>query len=287
MEGFALTSAAAPLSAAASKTANEENFPVASLLLHKSRRATVMAYYHFARHADDVADSAVLTAEEKVAALDALEAALRGTREEPDLALATAYRHAVSGDPDLIETAAELLNAFRRDALRNYCTDWSDLMSYCRSSAAPVGRFLLTLHGESPETFPANDALCAALQVLNHLQDCGKDLRELNRVYVPVDLLTAAGLTREVLRQPSSPAALRTVLDQMLDQTDGLIANARPLVGKIRDIRLRLQTAITVRVAEVLSARLRTGDPLATRVKLSPLDYAGVVVVGVARGLLF
>ncbi|EPY02703.1 phytoene/squalene synthetase [Magnetospirillum fulvum MGU-K5] len=285
MEGFAVTRAAAPLSAAASKTANEENFPVASLLLHKSRRSTVMAYYHFARHADDVADSAALTGVQKVAALDALEAALRGTKEAPELATALTYRAAVSGDLALIDTAAELLNAFRRDALRNYCADWADLLSYCQSSAAPVGRFLLTLHGESAETFPANDALCAALQVLNHLQDCGKDLRELDRVYIPLDLLNAAGLTREVLRQPSSPAALRTVLDQMLDLTDGLIADARPLVGKIRDVRLRLQTSITVRVAEVLSKRLRSGDPLATRVKLSPLDYAGVVVVGVARGL--
>jgi len=285
MEGFAVTSAAAPLSAAASKTASEENFPVASLLLHKSRRATVMAYYHFARHADDIADSAALTGEEKIAALDALEAALRSDHEAPELSLATAYRQAVAGDPDLIETAAELLNAFRRDAMRNYCADWADLMSYCRSSAAPVGRFLLTLHGESAEGFPANDALCAALQVLNHLQDCGKDLRELDRVYVPVDLLNAAGLTREVLRQPATPAALRTVLDQMLDLTDGLIAEARPLVGKIRDVRLRLQTSITVRVAEVLAKRLRTGDPLATKVKLSPLDYAGVVGVGVVCGL--
>jgi squalene synthase HpnC len=286
MEGFAVTSAAAPLSAAASKTANEENFPVASLLLHKSRRGTVMAYYHFARHADDVADSAALTGEEKVAALDALEAALRGTKDGPDLATATAFRTAVSGDLALIETAAELLNAFRRDALRNYCADWADLLSYCQSSAAPVGRFLLTLHGESAETFPANDALCAALQVLNHLQDCGKDLHELDRVYIPVDLLTAAGLTRDVLSQPASPAALRHVLDQMLDLTDGLIADARPLVGKIGDVRLRLQTSITVRVAELLSKRLRSGDPLATRVKLSPLDYAGVVVGGVLRGVM-
>lgn len=286
MEGFAVTSAAAPLPAAASKTANEENFPVASLLLDKSRRGTVMAYYHFARHADDIADSADLTGEEKVAALDALEQALRGTKDGPELSTATAFRAAVSGDLALIETAAGLLNAFRRDALRNYCADWADLVDYCSSSAAPVGRFLLTLHGESSETFPANDALCAALQVLNHLQDCGKDLRELDRVYIPVDLLKAAGLTRDVLREPASPAALRRVLDQMLDLTDGLIADARPLVGKISNVRLRLQTAITVRVAEVLSKRLRKGDPLAIRVKLSPLDYAGVVAVGVLRGLI-
>jgi len=271
---------------AASKTAQEENFPVASFLLSAATRATVMAYYHFARHADDISDSPDLTPDQKVAALDALEQAVRGGDAGPEQTLATAYRSAVNGDPALIETAASLLDAFRRDARRNYCADWDDLMAYCASSAAPVGRFLLSLHGESAETFPASDALCSALQILNHLQDCAKDLARLDRVYVPVDLLTAAGLDREILRAPASPPALRSVFNQMLDRTDGLILRARLLVPQVRDLRLRLQTAITVEVAARLSARLRREDALAQAVKLTPLDYAGLSAMGLARGLL-
>ena len=57
----------------------------------------------------------------------------------------------------------------------------------------PVGRFVLDVHGESRATWPANDALCAALQIINHLQDCGKDYRNLNRVYIPLDAFAAAG----------------------------------------------------------------------------------------------
>ena len=125
---------------AASKTATQENFPVASLLLEASKRATIMAYYHFARHADDIGDSPVLTPEEKLAGLDALEAGLRGRENTLAVALAIAYREAVNGDPALIEHAAELLQAFRRDSIRDYCEDWGDLMTYCRYSAAPVGR---------------------------------------------------------------------------------------------------------------------------------------------------
>ncbi|MBI3446702.1 MAG: squalene synthase HpnC [Magnetospirillum sp.] len=285
LEGLSLSRAAAPLPAA-SKTATQENFPVASLLLPAAKRAKIMAYYHFARHADDIADSATLSAEEKVAGLDALDHALHGNETGPALHLAETYRAAVSGDPSLIEHASQLLHAFRRDAVRDYCEDWADLMAYCRYSAAPVGRFLLDLHGESHDTFAASDALCAALQVLNHLQDCAKDFEQLKRVYLPRDWLQAQGLTTQVLTESSSPAGLRVILDQMLDATDGLIQLARPLTPQVHDLRLRLQTAITIGVAEKLSARLRKGDPLAERVALTSLDYAGIFIRGLYRGLM-
>ncbi|MBV5325042.1 MAG: squalene synthase HpnC [Rhodospirillaceae bacterium] len=277
MPGAALSRAVAA-ALPASKTATQENFPVATLLLHASKRATVMAYYHFARHADDVADSAALTPEEKVAGL-------LGRENTPAVALAITYRETVNGDPDLIDHAAQLLHAFRRDAVRDYCEDWGDLMTYCRYSAAPVGRFLLDLHGESHDTFPSGDALCAALQVLNHLQDCGKDWAELKRVYIPRDWLTAAGLTVKVLEEKSSPPQLRAIINRMLDSTDGLIEQARPLPAMIKNTRLRLQTAVTLKVAEALSKRLRTGDPLAERVKLSKLDTARVFISGIVHGL--
>lgn len=276
--------AAAPLPAA-SKTAGQENFPVASLLLPKHKRATIMAYYHFARHADDVADSPSLSPEEKVAGLDALDRGLHGTESGPALVLAEDYRQAVNGDAAMIDHASQLLHAFRRDSVRDYCEDWADLMAYCCYSAAPVGRFLLDLHGESHDTFAPSDALCAALQVLNHLQDCGKDYRELRRVYIPRDWLLAQGLTIRVLEGGFSPRELRQVIDRMLDATDGLIELAQPLPGMVKDLRMRLQCAVTVRVAEQLAAKLRRGDPLAERVKLSKLDYAGVFLVGLWRGL--
>jgi len=267
----------------ASKTATEENFPVASLLLPAAKRATIMAYYHFARHADDIADSATLSPEDKVARLDALEAGLRGQDHSPAVQLAVTYRAEVAADPTLLDHAAQLLHAFRRDAVRDYCEDWADLMTYCRYSAAPVGRFLLDLHGESHDTFASGDALCAALQVLNHLQDCGKDFHQLKRIYLPRDWMQAAGLSNQVLAGDRSPPALRSVLDLTLDATDGLIELCRPLPGMIKDRRLRIQTAITVGVAEKLASRLRKGDPLAERVALTPFDYARIFAWAILR----
>ncbi|WP_395713308.1 squalene/phytoene synthase family protein, partial [Reyranella sp.] len=92
------------------------------------------------------------------------------------------------------EHAHDLLRSLPAERRKRRYADWSELMDYCRFSAAPVGRFVLDLHGESDVLWPLNDALCSALQVINHLQDCAKDYRSLDRVYVPVDRLAAEGL---------------------------------------------------------------------------------------------
>ena len=99
------------------------------------------------------------------------------------------------------------------DATKLRYRDWDDLIDYCRYSAMPVGRFVLDVHGESRATWPASDALCAALQVINHLQDCGKDYRDLDRVYLPLDALAAPAPTVEDARRADSATpALRALL---------------------------------------------------------------------------
>ena len=85
--------------------------------------------------------------------------------------------------------ALDLLTAFRMDVTKLRYENWDEVIHYCRYSAMPVGRFVLDVHGESASTWPASDALCAGLQINNHLQDCGKDFRDLNRVYLPRDAL--------------------------------------------------------------------------------------------------
>ena len=90
--------------------------------------------------------------------------------------------------------AQDLLAAFKLDVTKLRYRDWDDLIGYCSLSAMPVGRFVLDVHGESRSTWPANDALCAALQIINHLQDCKDDYRDLDRVYIPLDLLAAHAL---------------------------------------------------------------------------------------------
>jgi farnesyl-diphosphate farnesyltransferase len=154
-------------------------------------------------------------------------------------------------------------------------------MDYCRYSAAPVGRQLLDLHGESQHTWPPSDALCSALQVLNHLQDCAADYRNLDRVYVPLSDLAAEGCTVEVLAAPSASPALRRVLDQLLDNTDTLTATAAGLPPAVASRGLRWESAVIVALAGRLAGRLRHGDPLAGRVALSKVDFAAAFLTGV------
>jgi farnesyl-diphosphate farnesyltransferase len=154
-------------------------------------------------------------------------------------------------------------------------------MGYCRYSAAPVGRHLLDLHGEGRETWPASDALCAALQVLNHLQDCAADYRALDRVYLPLDELDRAGCSVEALAAPAASPALRRVLDRLLDRTEALILAARDLAPRVKARGLRWESAVIVALAGRLALRLRRGDPLATRVKLSGGDFAAAFLTGI------
>lgn len=259
------------------KGKNDENFPVGSLLIRAALRPHIHAFYDFARNADDIADSATLSADEKLARLETMRAVLLG---ESDAGSPTALRlrGSLAQTGVTPQHSLDLLHAFRQDATKTRYATWAELLEYCRFSAAPVGRHVLDLHGESPATYAPSDPLCAALQVLNHLQDCAKDLAAMDRCYIPQDWLAEAGARTEDLGAPASSPGLRAVLDRMLDATDRLNAAGADLPGAVRDRRLRMETAVIVGLAHSLARRLRQGDPLATRVKLRRGDVAATIL---------
>jgi len=263
------------------KGRGDENFPVGSFLIRKDLRPHVHAFYRFARNADDIADNPQLAADEKLRRLDRMEAVLDGAPGE-DSPAATAMRQSLAQTGTTAQHCRDVLRAFRLDATKLRYRDWDDLMEYCRYSAAPVGRQLLDLHGENRDTWPPSDALCSALQVLNHLQDCAEDYRNLDRVYLPLDLMDAAGIGVEALAGQASDRGLRQVIDRLLDRTDTLIATARDLPGRVAARGLRWESATIVALAGRLSRRLRGGDPVARRVALSKGDFAAALVTGIA-----
>ena len=273
---------ATTVEAPSGKGKGDENFPVGSILIRAELRPHVHAYYDFARNADDIADSPSLTPEDKLARLDTMGAVLTG---DADSGSATAMRLRDSLEQSGVtpQHALDLLHAFRQDATKLRYANWQELLDYCRYSAMPVGRYVLDLHGESTATYPASDALCAALQVVNHLQDGTKDLDQLDRCYLPQDLLAAAGAATGDLRAEKASAGLRAVLDQVLDQTDRLNATGADLPSLVRDRRLRVETAVISGLARRLAARLRREDPLAMRVKLHRGDVVGSVLAALPR----
>ncbi len=261
-----------------------ENFPVGSWLIRRDLRVHVHAFYRFARNADDIADNPALTPSEKICRLDAMAAVLDGAAVH-DAPAALAMRYSLLATGMTAVHCHDVLRAFRQDAEQRRYRDWDELMHYCRYSAAPVGRQLLDLHGESRSTWPASDALCAALQVLNHIQDCAADYRRLDRVYLPLGDLAAAGIGVEALAAPAVSPALRRVLDVLLDRTTLLVETARGLAPGVAAAGLRCECAVIVELAARLLNHLRRGDPLAGRVGLSKRDFLAAFAKGVICGL--
>jgi squalene synthase HpnC len=239
---------------------NDENFPVASVLIAPRYRPPVMAFYHFVRFADDIADHATAPPEEKLRLLEAMRATLSGESDaSPE---GVRLRQACDEGHLTIVHALDLLEAFRRDVTKLRYADWDELIDYCRYSAMPVGRFVLDVHGESRNLWPVNDALCAALQVINHLQDCAKDYRALNRVYIPEPLLAEAGTGVEALAAPAASPALKGVIHSLAAKNAELLAKSRRFASGIRDTRLALEVDLIQTLAEDLNARLMRRDPL-------------------------
>ncbi len=265
------------------KWRSSENFPVGSFLIRRGLRAHVHAFYRFARNADDVADNPALTADDKIARLDRMAAILDGAPGE-DSRAASAMRESLLETGMTAQHCHDVLHAFRLDAVKLRYRDWDDLMGYCRYSASPVGRQLLDLHGESRTAWPASDALCSALQVLNHLQDCVDDHRRLDRVYLPLEDLNAEGTGVEALAARVSSPGLRRVLDRLLYRTAELVDQACGLPPLVASRGLRWESAIIVALAGRLLHRLRHGDPVAGRVALRKSDFLAAFAIGVSRG---
>ena len=266
------------------KWSGSENFPVGSWLLPARLRPHVMAFYGFARAADDIADNASLSPDEKLDRLDLFEAALLGeVPDSPALARAVGLRASLAETGVTTAHAVDLLAAFKQDAVKQRYGDWEDLMDYCGKSASPVGRYLLDLHGEARSDWPPSDALCIALQVINHLQDCQADYRSLDRVYLPQDWLEAAGTNVAALEGSSASVGMRIVLDNCLNGVDRLLRQARRLPFAMRDRGLGYESAAILALAERLAAKLRAGDPIAGRVALRKPAMAITALGGILR----
>jgi squalene synthase HpnC len=264
-----------------------ENFPVGSWLLPARLRPHVAIFYAFARAIDDIADNPALAPEDKIVRLTGFEDALLGRRGD-DPAFAKAHRLRTS----LAETGVparhglDLIAAFKQDAVKLRYRDWDDLMGYCFLSAAPVGRYLLDLHGGSRHGYGPSDALCNALQVINHVQDCQDDYRQLARVYLPQDWMKEEGAKVEELDRVRTSPALRRVLDRTLDATQALMVEARRLPTGLRSRRLALESGAIVAIADRLIADLRRRDPLARRVQLDKVEFLTCCLSGALGAML-
>jgi len=260
----------------------DENFPVASWLIHPRHRNVILAFYNFVRTADDIADHATLPPQTKLDLLDRLDAGLVGENGED--AVAVHLRDALAERALSPKHAQDLLAAFKLDVTKLRYRDFDDLIGYCSLSAMPVGRFVLDVHGESRSTWPANDALCAALQIINHLQDCKDDYRNLDRVYVPLDLFAAHGAGVAALGAAQASPALLAALHSLAQRTERLLSESDAFAQSIDDRRLSLEVSVINTLAHRITRLLIARDPLSERVHLSVPAVAGWTLAGILTG---
>ena len=257
----------------------DENFPVASWIIHPRHRALILAFYNFVRTADDIADHATLQADEKLAHLDLLERELLGNGDTQAEAVNLRRALAERGMPP--RHALDVLVAFRMDVTKLRYETWDEIIHYCRYSAMPVGRFMLDVHGESTSTWAASDALCAGLQINNHLQDCGKDFRALNRVYLPQDAMAAAHASVEQLGLDRSPPELLQCLQALAARNELLLNESRPLRAEVRDTRLGVDISVIQSFADRIVRLLKVRDPLRERVHLNKFELLAFSLAGI------
>lgn len=215
-----------------------ENFPVASVLCPPALRPAVVALYHFARTADDIADEGDAAESLRIADLSAYR---------DDLAAIVAGRPPGPRWPQVFGPLAreverfalpsgplfDLLSAFEQDARNPLHADRASLLDYCRRSANPVGRLLLHLYGVADARSVARaDAICTALQLINFWQDVGVDARR-GRFYLPLDALQAAGLDVADLRAQRDSAALRAVIADLCAWALTLMRQGAPLAMQL------------------------------------------------------
>ena len=278
----------ATLDISSGKDVAYENFPVGSWLLPAALRPHIATYYHFARAADDIADAAELIPVEKIAELNRYEEAITGNLADPS-APPKAIRMAKSLNETKVspQHCLDLLTAFKQDVTKLRYNNWQELIDYCQLSAAPVGRYLIDLHGGSRDGpsggYGPSDALCAALQILNHVQDCQDDDHTLGRVYLPLDMLERHQATIEDLQAPKLTPSLRQALNDILDGVDDLMRIAAKLPSGLKSSRLAMESQIIINIANQLSKKLRQNDPIAAHVKLSKPQYLTCFVLGALR----
>jgi len=265
------------------KDADYENFPVGSCLLPTHLRPHIAYYYRFARTIDDIADNPETSADEKISRLEGFAKSIRGDDvSTPAYATGHQMRKSLTETNVSEKHCLDLIDAFKQDAVKNRYQNWGELVDYCLLSAAPVGRYLIDLHGGTEDGYGPSDALCIVLQVINHLQDCKEDFLEMDRVYIPADWMAVYGVTVESLNQPNLSDPLSQVLGKVIFAIAELMPEAYKLPYGLYNRRLAMESQVIINVADSLIDQLKAKDPLAERVKLSKPAYVWCVVRGIA-----
>lgn len=256
-----------------------ENFPVASILLPGHLRRPIEIIYAFARSADDFADEGEMAASERLRLLDEydLELGRIGRSEMPELPLFVKLAAVIREHNLPLRLFHDLLDAFKQDVVKTRYANFAELMDYCHRSADPIGRLLLHLsHAASAQNLARSDAICSALQLINHWQDVAVDWQKNGggRVYLPQDELARFGLSDADIAAGDAGPAWQEMMRFQCERARGLLISGKPLTHTLpgrMGAELRLIVAGGACILDKIDAV--GGDVFRRRPKMGKWDW--------------
>lgn len=268
-----------------------ENFPVASILLPAPLREPVAAIYGFARSADDFADEGELSPQQRSALLAGYQAELdaieRGQPTQHPVFLR--LRPVIERHGLPLQLFRDLLDAFVQDVSKDRYRDCPELMDYCRRSADPVGRLLLHLFGHaSAENLSRSDAICSALQLINHWQDVGIDATKgaHGRIYLPQDEMARFGVSEDDINRRATSTNFQELLRFQVERARALMLSGASLgwdlPGRI-GLEIRAIVAGGLRILDKIEAV--DYDVFSRRPKLETFDWPLILWRSLVRPL--
>ncbi|MGW6448035.1 phytoene/squalene synthase family protein [Lentzea sp. NPDC055074] len=206
-----------------------KTFFLATTLLRPEQRPAVHALYAFARWADEIVDASGVA--DRAGELERLERLLE--KAPSNLVLHalddTTRRYGI--DRSLF---TDFLASMRMDLDVTEYADLDALGVYMRGSAEVIGLQMLPVLGTvvpREEAEPYAAALGTAFQLTNFLRDVGEDL-DRGRVYLPLDVLTAHGVDRELLQwcrlHRRANKRVQRALDDLVAHSYAIYQSAEP-----------------------------------------------------------
>ncbi len=255
-------------------TSHYENFSVLSWFLPRALRPHFSSVYAFCRHTDDLGDEGATTPEQRLALLDHWEHDLRrcfAPGETPEHPYLVALHETIRRFDLPPEPFLALIKANRMDQLVRHYPTYADLLHYCEHSANPVGRLVLMLYGyRDTERQRCSDAICTALQLTNFWQDIARDLRERERIYLPMEDMARFGYNEAALRRGMCTPAFQALMAYEVERTRALFHDGLPLLARLEGLPRRTVALFALGGLNILAAiERRHYDVFAHRPTLS------------------
>jgi squalene synthase HpnC len=261
-----------------------ENFPVALRVLPRRHREHLRAIYDTVRTIDDISDATGGDATEALLALRAdLELIWTPGRHPEHPVLRRLARTVADLDLDSAPFCDVIEAGLMDQRIAGYAT-FDELRGYCRRSADPVGRLVLSVFGVTdPAAAALSDEVCTALQLLEHWQDITED-RRAGRIYLPTYDMLAFDVQPADLDAARAGLNLRRLVQFETERAAAMLAHGSRLVGRLRGFaRLAVAGYVAGGAATVQALRRSGYDSLRSTPRPRSTDVA-TRLVRVAMG---